>query len=65
MENGSNLPLPSTPSPRNPAAIALVGQPAAAAESLKKLLAKNWPTRFGDVHRDARAKLVELEKKAG
>lgn len=32
--------------------------------SLEKLLAKNWPSRFANVHRDARKKLVGLEKKA-
>ena len=36
----------------------------AARNTLEKLLEKNWPSRFGDVHRDARQKLSELEKKA-
>ena len=42
-----------------------LGQKQAAVESLAKLLAKEWPSRFGNVHRDARKKLGNLEKKAG
>ena len=30
--------------------------------SLQSILAKEWPARFGDVHRVAREKLVALEK---
>jgi tetratricopeptide (TPR) repeat protein len=40
-----------------------LGENAAAAASLKKLLAKDWPSRFSNVHRDARNKLAALDKK--
>ena len=33
-----------------------------ASVALKKILAKDWPDRFGNVHNDARKKLVALEK---
>ena len=33
-----------------------------AATALKKILAKEWPNRFGGVHGDARSKLVALEE---
>ena len=34
----------------------------AAKTTLKKLLAKEWPSRFGNVHRDARKILVKVEE---
>ena len=42
-----------------------LGKNAAAAASLQKLLAKDWPSRFGNVHSEARNKLAALDKKAG
>ena len=42
-----------------------LGREAEATASLEKLLAKDWPSRFGNVHSDARNKLAEIEKKAG
>ena len=42
-----------------------LGRDSEAIASLEKLLAKDWPSRFGKVHRDARNKLAQLEKKAG
>jgi tetratricopeptide (TPR) repeat protein len=40
-----------------------LGENAAAAASLKKLLAKDWPSRFNNVHSEARNKLAALDKK--
>lgn len=34
----------------------------AAKETLEKLLSKEWPSRFGNVHNDARRTLAEVEK---
>ena len=38
-------------------------EPAKAKASAQKILAREWPSRFGDVHREARTILAELEKK--
>ena len=45
-------------------ALIKIGEDARAAEALEMLLAKEWPSRFGNVHSEARKKLVALEKKA-
>jgi tetratricopeptide (TPR) repeat protein len=41
-----------------------LGEHAAAIATLGKLLAKEWPSRFGDVHGNARTTLAEVEKAA-
>ena len=41
-----------------------LGDHAAATEALEKLLAKEWPSRFGNVHSEARAMLAKVEKSA-
>ena len=41
-----------------------LGKNAAAAASLQKLLVKDWPSRFRNVHSEARNKLAALDKKA-
>ena len=38
-------------------------EPAKAKTSAQKILTREWPSRFGDVHREARTILAELEKK--
>ena len=38
-------------------------EPEKAKASAQKVLAREWPSRFGDVHREARTILAELEKK--
>ena len=39
-----------------------LGKTKAAVATLEKLLAREWPSRFGNVHDEARRKLVALKK---